>query len=83
MGAVIEFVMPKFNFMKIMSKKSNREVEYLSLQYTVSQKGINRWDLYHYPKVDTYTTTYIKDLMNDYEAETKSRQTHEEIADLD
>ena len=61
MGAVIEFVMPKFNFMKVMSKKFNGEVEYLSLQYTVSQKGINHWNLYHYPKVDTYITTYIKD----------------------
>ena len=60
MGAVIEFVMPKFNFMKIMSKKFNGEVEHLSLQYTVSQKGINRWDLYHYPKISTYEITYTK-----------------------
>ena len=61
MGAVIQYVLPKFKSKKIMSKKFNGEVEYLSLQYTVSQKGINRWDLYHYPKVDTYITTYIKD----------------------
>ena len=94
------------------------------LQYTVSHRGINRWNLYRRPKITIDTTdidvwikftikvanytidklmnpvfpngrpeiktnipvchvSELKDLMNDYEAETKSRQTHEEIADLD
>lgn len=138
MSAVIQYVMPKFNFMKIMSKKFNGEVEYFFLQYTVSHRGINCWNLYRKPKItiDTTDTDFwvqlaikaayggcplgeatidkmleyngklmkrlfpngrpkiktnipvchvseLKDLMNDYEAETKSRQAHEEIADLD
>ena len=57
MGAVIQYVMPnKFNFMKIMSKKFNGEVEYFFLQYTVSHRGINRWSLYRRPKITIDTT---------------------------
>ena len=57
MGAVIQYVMPnKFNFMKIMSKKTNGEKDILFLQYTVSHRGINRWNLYRRPKITIDTT---------------------------
>ena len=61
MGAVIQYVMPnKFNFMKIMSKKTNGEEDILFLQYTVSHRGINRWNLYRRPKItlDTSDTDF-------------------------
>ena len=57
MGGVIQYVMPnKFNFMKIMSKKTNGEEDILFLQYTVSHRGINRWNLYRRPKITIDTT---------------------------
>lgn len=57
MGAVIQYVMPnKFNFMKIMSKKTNGEEDILFLQYTVSHRGINRWNLYRRPNITIDTT---------------------------
>ena len=57
MGAVIQYVMPnKFNFMKIMSKKTNGENDILFLQYTVSHRGINRWNLYRRPKITLDTS---------------------------
>ena len=56
MGAVIQYVIPKFNFMKIMSKKTNGEKDILFLQYTVSHRGINRWNLYRRPKITIDTT---------------------------